>query len=72
MYWKEMLGAIAKPDKNAKTYELSTDYKFEGLQEYPRPQLQRSSYSANLILILMVSGITVLLVVRAKWFPLGL
>lgn len=44
MYWKEMLGAIAKPDKNGKTYELSTDYKFEGLQEYPRPQLQRSSY----------------------------
>jgi len=44
MYWKEMLGAIAKPDKNAKRYELSTDYKYEGLQEYPRPQLERKSY----------------------------
>ena len=44
MYWKEMLGAIAKPDKNATRYELSTDYKYEGLQEYPRPQLQRKSY----------------------------
>ena len=44
MYWKEMLGAIAKPSKDSKTYELSTDYKFEGLLEYPRPQLQRKSY----------------------------
>ena len=44
MYWKEMLGAIAKPNKDGKTYELSTDYKFEGLLEYPRPQLQRKSY----------------------------
>ena len=44
MYWKEMLGAIARPKKNSKEYDLSTDYKYEGLQEYPRPQLQRSSY----------------------------
>ncbi len=44
MYWKEMLGAIAKPDKNAKTYEISTDYSYDGLKEYPRPQMQRSSY----------------------------
>ena len=44
MYWKEMLGAISKPNKDAQTYELSTDYRFEGLQEYPRPQLQRKSY----------------------------
>ena len=44
MYWKEMLGAIAKPNKDAKTYELSTNYEFEGLQEYPRPQLQRKAY----------------------------
>ena len=39
-----MLGAIARPKKNSKEYDLSTDYKYEGLQEYPRPQLQRSSY----------------------------
>ena len=44
MYWKEMLGALAKPNKNAATYDISTDYKYEGLQEYPRPQLQRNSY----------------------------
>jgi len=44
MYWKDMLGAVLKPNKNAKTYNLSTDYTFEGLQEYPRPQLQRKSY----------------------------
>ncbi len=44
MYWKEMLSAISKPDKNAARYELSTDFKYTGLQEYPRPQLQRSSY----------------------------
>ena len=39
-----MLGAIARPKRNSKEYDLSTDYKYEGLQEYPRPQLQRSSY----------------------------
>ena len=44
MYWKEMLGAISRIDKNAPVYELSTDYKYEGLQEYPRPQLQRNTY----------------------------
>ena len=44
MYWKEMLSAIAKPDKNAERYELSTDFKYTGLQEYPRPQMQRKSY----------------------------
>jgi beta-galactosidase/beta-glucuronidase len=44
MYWKEMLSAISRPDKNAKVYQLSTDYKYTGLQEYPRPQLQRKSY----------------------------
>ena len=44
MYWKDMLGAVAKPDKNAKRYELSTDFKYDGLKEYPRPQLQRKSY----------------------------
>ncbi|MBR5635697.1 MAG: glycoside hydrolase family 2 [Pseudobutyrivibrio sp.] len=44
MYWKEMLSAISKPDKDAKRYELSTDFKYTGLQEYPRPQMQRKSY----------------------------
>lgn len=44
MDWNGIFTAISKPDKNAATYELSTDYKFEGLQEYPRPQLQRKSY----------------------------
>ena len=44
MYWKEMLGAIVKPNKNAKVFDLSTDYQYDGLQEYPRPQLQRKSY----------------------------
>ena len=44
MNWKDMLNAISKPDKNAATYELSTDYKYTGLQEYPRPQMQRKSY----------------------------
>lgn len=44
MYWKEMLGAISRTDKNAQVYQLSTDYKYEGLREYPRPQLQRSAY----------------------------
>ena len=44
MYWKEMLGAIAKPNKNARVFDLSTDYQYDGLQEYPRPQLQRKSY----------------------------
>ncbi len=44
MDWKGILTAVSKPDKNAKTYELSTDYKYEGLQEYPRPQLQREAY----------------------------
>ncbi len=44
MDWKGILTAISKPDKNAATYELSTDFKYTGLQEYPRPQLQRKSY----------------------------
>ncbi len=44
MDWKGILGAISKPTKNAATYELSTDYKYDGLQEYPRPQLQRKAY----------------------------
>ncbi|MCR5580055.1 MAG: glycoside hydrolase family 2 [Pseudobutyrivibrio sp.] len=44
MDWKGIFTAISKPDKDAATYELNTDYKFEGLQEYPRPQLQRKSY----------------------------
>ena len=44
MYWKEMLSAIAKPDKNGVRHELCTDFKYTGLQEYPRPQLQRKSY----------------------------
>ena len=44
MDWKGMLSAVSKPDKNAATYELSTDFKYTGLQEYPRPQLQRKSY----------------------------
>ena len=44
MDWKGIIGAISKPAKNAATYELSTDYKYEGLQEYPRPQLQRKAY----------------------------
>lgn len=44
MDWKGIMTAIARPDKNATTYELSTDFKYEGLQEYPRPQLQRKTY----------------------------
>lgn len=44
MDWKGIMTAIAKPDKNAATYELSTDFKYEGLQEYPRPQLQRNNF----------------------------
>ncbi|MBQ7148670.1 MAG: glycoside hydrolase family 2 [Pseudobutyrivibrio sp.] len=44
MNWKDMLSAISKPDKNAPRYELSTDFKYTGLKEYPRPQLQRDSY----------------------------
>ena len=44
MDWKGIFTAISKPDKNAATYELSTDFKYTGLQEYPRPQLQRKSY----------------------------
>ncbi len=44
MDWKGILTAVSKPDKNAKRYELSTDYKYDGLQEYPRPQLQRKAY----------------------------
>ncbi len=44
MDWKGIFTAISKPDKDAARYELSTDYKFEGLNEYPRPQLQRKSY----------------------------
>ena len=44
MDWKGIFTAISKPDKNAATFELSTDYKYEGLQEYPRPQMQRDSY----------------------------
>ncbi len=44
MDWKAMISAISVPDKNAATYELSTDFKYTGLQEYPRPQLQRKSY----------------------------
>ncbi|SDB55127.1 Glycosyl hydrolases family 2 [Pseudobutyrivibrio sp. YE44] len=44
MDWKGIFTAISKPDKNAATYELSTDFEYTGLQEYPRPQLQRDSY----------------------------
>lgn len=44
MDWKGIFTAVSKPDKDANTYELSTDYKYSGLQEYPRPQLQRKSY----------------------------
>lgn len=44
MYWKEIFSAIKPMDKNAKTYDLSTDFKYTGLLEYPRPQLQRKSY----------------------------
>ena len=66
MYWKEMLGAIAKPDKNATRYELSTDYKYEGLQEYPRPQLQRKSY-----INLNGSGTTASSAAKEQWYPTG-
>ena len=44
MDWKGIFTAISKPDKNATRYELSTDFEYTGLQEYPRPQLQRDSY----------------------------
>ena len=44
MDWKSMLSAISRPKKNAAHYELSTDFKYTGLQEYPRPQLQRKSF----------------------------
>lgn len=44
MDFKAMLNTVARPDKNAKKYELSTDFKYEGLLEYPRPQLQRKNY----------------------------
>ncbi len=44
MDWKAIFSAISIPDKNAARYELQTDFKYTGLQEYPRPQLQRKSY----------------------------
>ncbi|MCR5415285.1 MAG: glycoside hydrolase family 2 [Pseudobutyrivibrio sp.] len=44
MYWKEIFSAIAPVNKNAARYELSTDFEYTGLLEYPRPQLQRKSY----------------------------
>lgn len=44
MDFKSMLHAISRPRKNAVTYDLSTEFKYTGLQEYPRPQLQRKSY----------------------------
>ena len=44
MDFKSMLHAISRPRKNAVSYDLSTDFKYTGLQEYPRPQLQRKSY----------------------------
>ena len=44
MYWKEILAAVKPMDKNAEKFELSTDFSYTGLQEYPRPQLQRKSY----------------------------
>ena len=39
-----MLSAVKKSDKAATKYELSTDFEYTGLKEYPRPQLQRKSY----------------------------
>ncbi len=41
---KGLLLASKKADPNAKTYQLRTEFQYDGLREYPRPQLQRSSY----------------------------
>ena len=41
---KGLLTAMKKADPNAKTYQLKTDFAFDGLREYPRPQLQRGAY----------------------------
>ena len=38
---KGLINALGSVDKNAKTYELTTDFEYTGLKEYPRPQLQR-------------------------------
>ena len=39
---KGLINAMGKVDKDAKTYELSTDFVYTGLKEYPRPQMKRA------------------------------
>lgn len=41
---KGMINARTRNNKKAKVYELTTDYKYTGLMEYPRPQMVRDSY----------------------------
>lgn len=41
---KGIINARTKNNSKAKKYELSTDYVFDGLNEYPRPQMVRQSY----------------------------
>lgn len=44
MDYLAMLNTVIRRNKNAEINELSTEFKYTGLQEYPRPQLQRKSY----------------------------
>lgn len=41
---KGIINARGKNNSKSKHYDLSTDYVFNGLREYPRPQLVRDSY----------------------------
>ncbi len=44
MDYKAMLNTLVRVDKNAPVNELTTEFEYTGLKEYPRPQLQRKSY----------------------------
>lgn len=41
---KGIINARGKNNKNATHYKLATEYTFDGLKEYPRPQMMRDSY----------------------------
>ncbi len=40
---KGMLNTLHKVSEDAATYEISTDFQYSGLKEYPRPQMKRES-----------------------------
>lgn len=42
---KGMLQAAKKKEKPITQYQLSTDFEYQGLKEYPRPQMQRKQFT---------------------------